>query len=1086
MPLRFAFDFGSSSIGWAVFEIDRDKPVRLVAMGSRIFDDGRDPQSGESNASARREPKAMRRSYDRRLQRYKHVMDVLMEMGLMPVASDEREALKSQSPYEIRARALSEKLALYQIGRAFWHINKHRGFKSNRKTDAPDESGKIASAADRLQEKMKSSGCETYGAFLAARQADPDVRSRKPTRIRQNSQNKDELYEFYPTRDMLVHEFDLICERQRRFNPDFPDELSTSSLRDAIFWQRPLKPVEPGVCSFFPEETRLMKAHPKAEEFIFYQKVNELRLYDDEGYPLLMNIEMRDQITEQLLSGKDVSWTQLRRIVGLGRNAGRISLEEGGEKKLEGSSMAYRFRGNKKPGPLADIWNEFREDDQKVSILLKAYKSSNTDTELREALAPLQLSEEQLEKARKCSLPDGHLMISEKAVEMILPHLKSDVITYSKACELAGLHHSDKRDGEVFDILPYYNEIDSMKRFLGHGTGNPKDPRDIRHGRIANPTVHIGLNQLRRLINAMVAQYGRPDEMVLELSREIKKNKKQKDQARRDNALNRKANDQRKKEMEKIGFYTKGDRIRTREALDRIRLWEELGKNPNDRVCPYSGKPIQSLSLLLSDAIEIEHILPRSISLDDSPANKTVAYREWNRLKRNLTPAEAAQRFPDKFDQEEMIYCSRNMPLNKKWRFGADAKERLGKDDKWQDRLLKETQHFGVVAGHYLKKLAPADVNREEMSVWVTSGRLTSELRRKWGLHTGTNQKNRNDHRHHAIDAAVIGATDPSLINRLSRAAALDEEQAFGRILADVPEPFEGFSDQVNAAVKKVIVSHRPNHRVAGKLHLDGAYGKVRENLSNIERGEPARGNLVIRRDILSLKPKMIEQVRDEKTRQSLQQVLYEAKQIGGVDKTAFEKALAEGLAEYSRQTGTRRVRCLYPKENAIPLGRDKADNRYKYAIPAENHHVDIVELADGSWQAVWVDIFEANQAELVKKAAEKAAQTGKSPPMPSPKWQTEHPDARFVMRLHKGDTLQLFDDDGVNRVKMVVSLRASLNTVQLAEHLEAGVLQKRHDDADDPFRWDFANISKLKARRARRVRVDETGRVRTMEHGQL
>lgn len=1076
MALRYAFDFGSSSIGWAIFEMENRRPCRLVALGSRIFDDGRDPQTKESNARARREPRAMRRGYDRRLQRNRHVMSILVKLGMMPSDPEARKALIRLSPYDLRARALREALPMHHIGRAFWHINKHRGFKSNRKTDAPDESGKIATAAERLDQKMKAMGCETYGVFLAARQADPDVRNRKPTRIRQNSQNKEELYEYYPTRDMLVSEFDLICKRQRRYNPGFPDESEVAQLRDVIFWQRPLRPVEPGFCSFFPDETRLMKAHPLAEEFVIYQKVNELRIDDEEGYSLPLTLETRDRIVEQLLSGKDVSWPQLRRIVGLGKDSGRISLEEGGEKKLDGSSMAYRFKGNKKAGPFALNWDEIRQDRQKIDVLIAAYKNSNADSELREALVPLNLDGAQLELALKCKLPDGHLMLSRKAVEMILPHLKSGIITYAEACKRAGLHHSDRRDGEVFDFLPYYNEIDGMKRFLGHGTGHIDDPRDTRFGRIANPTVHISLNQLRRLINTLIAQYGRPDEIVLELSREIKKNKAQKDKARRDNDQNRKANDARRREMEKIGFYEKGDRIRTREALERIRLWEELGSSPNDRVCPYSGRPIQSLSKLLSDEIEIEHILPRSISLDDSPANKTIAYREWNRLKRNLTPAEAAQRFPDKFNQDIMIYRSRNMPLNKKWRFGPDARERLGSDDKWQDRLLKETQHFGVVAGHYLKKLAPADVSREEVSVWVTSGRLTSELRRKWGLHTGSNQKNRNDHRHHALDAAVIGVTDRSLVNSLSRAAAQDEEQAFGRVLANVPEPFAGFSEQVNAAVKKVIVSHRASHRIAGKLHLDGAYGKVKDNPTNIERGEPARGNLVIRRDILSLKPNMIEQVRDEKIRHALQQVFHEAKEAGGTEKKAFEKALAEGLAEYSRQTGTRRVRCLYPKENAIPVGRDRQGNCYKYAVPAENHHVDIVELSDGSWQAVWVDIFEANQAVL----AERKGQSHR------PKWQAEHPNAKFIMRLHKGDTLQLFDDDGVNRVKVVVSLRASFNTVQLAEHLEAGVLQKRHDDPDDPFRWDFANIGKLKARRSRCVRIDETGRIRTIEHGRI
>ena len=105
------------------------------------------------------------------------------------------------------------------------------------------------------------------------------------------------------------------------------------------------------------------------------------------------------------------------------------------------------------------------------------------------------------------------------------------------------------------------------------------------------------------------------------------------------------------------------------------------------------------------------------------------------------------------------------------------------------------------------------------MKVWVTSGRLTAELRRKWGLHLGTNEKNRNDHRHHALDAAVIGVTDRGLINRLSREAARDEENEVRRILADIDDPYDGFSDEVNNKARAVIVSHRPNHRVAGQIH---------------------------------------------------------------------------------------------------------------------------------------------------------------------------------------------------------------------------------------------------------------------------
>ncbi|MEI9904176.1 MAG: hypothetical protein WDN06_09450 [Asticcacaulis sp.] len=83
-------------------------------------------------------------------------------------------------------------------------------------------------------------------------------------------------------------------------------------------------------------------------------------------------------------------------------------------------------------------------------------------------------------------------------------------------------------------------------------------------------------------------------------------------------------------------------------------------------------------------------------------------------------------------------------------------------------------------------------------------------------------------------------------------------------------------------------------------------------------------------------------------------------------------------------------------------------------------------------------------------------------------------------MRLHKGDLIEVSDDDGVKRIKRVVRLGALPPGVsRLAEHNEGGELAKRHDDEDDVFRWDFATISKLKGRECRYVRVDEIGRIK-------
>jgi len=1071
MALRFAFDLGTASLGWAVFKLrvdtDRDgKPVyspeMLVATGVRIFDDGRNPQTGESRAQGRRLPRAMRRSRDRFVQRRDFVMAKLVEIRLMPADRAAQKTLEQLDPNRLRADALKSALPLHHVGRALFHLNQRRGFKSNRKTDDPGDGGKIASAAARLAEKMQ--GFETLGAFFAARQADADVRKRLPTRIRPDNANKDELYEFYPTRDMLEHEFDLICRRQAAFNADFPGAAEIDQLRHAIFHQRPLRDVHPGYCSFYPKEPRLARAHPLAEDWIFYQKINQLRAEDDDGYPVPMSLAQRDDMVDRLRRGENLTWDRVRKALHMPGKSGRINLEEGGEKQIEGSALVKRFKGTKaRPGPFFAQWDGLTEDG--VLAIIAAYRNSDTDAQLLASLESFALDAARQELALGCSLPDGYIAVSERAAREIVAELKREIVPYSEAARRAGLHHSDKRDGEVFDRLPYYNEIAELKRHLGHGTGDPNDPRDLRFGRIANPTVHIGLNQLRRVVNALSDRFGRPDQIVLELSRELKQSRQQKLDAGRMRDANRKVNDQRREELKSYGFYQEGDRRRTQEGLMRMRLWEELGP-PSNRFCPYSGRPITSLATLLSDEVEIEHILPLSRTLDDSMANKTVAFRQWNRLKRNLTPADAAKRYPEMFDQDEMIVRTRSMPGNKRWRFHPDAMERFAGDKSFEARQLAETQHFGVVARHYLSKLSPANPDQGEMQVWVTTGRLTADLRRKWGLHLGTNQKNRDDHRHHAVDACVIGVIDRGLVNRLAGAAARDEEnQALSRILADIDEPYEGYSDEVNKAVRQVVVSHRANHRIGGKLHEDGAYGPVRDNEENAARGELSAANAVIRRDVTSLTAKQIGQVRDLAIRNRLEAVLAEGRRIYP-DKSDFDRHLPELLAEWSRKTGTRRVRALVRDESVVPLGRRSDGSRYKYVVPGENHHMDIVETPDGIWRGVAQSVFDANQ---------KAPQTD---------WRGIYPNARFIMRLHKNDTIQLFDEDGVNRIKRVVRIAPSANRLMLAEHMQAGKLQERHDDKEDAFRWDLATIGKLKARRARQVRVDETGRVRVVPYG--
>lgn len=100
------------------------------------------------------------------------------------------------------------------------------------------------------------------------------------------------------------------------------------------------------------------------------------------------------------------------------------------------------------------------------------------------------------------------------------------------------------------------------------------------------------------------------------------------------------------------------------------------------------------------------------------------------------------------------------------------------------------------------------------------------------------------------------------------------------------------------------------------------------------------------------------------------------------------------------------------------------------------------------------------------------------------PAWRRKHPDAQLVMRVHKGDLIEADFDNNGRRIARVYRLEPSHNKVRLAGHTEAGSIQKRHDDSNDPLHWISATWSKLRKWKARRVRVDMLGQVLATKDG--
>ena len=178
----------------------------------------------------------------------------------------ERAVRKRLDPYALRACALNHRLEPYELGRALFHLDQRRGFKSNRKAVGEDENEAKKTRAEigELRRRIDESGARTLGEFLARRR-----KNGEPVRARPG-------LNLYPDRAMYETEFKAIRAKQERHH-----DLSGKQwnrLHDIIFFQRPLKPVEPGWCQFEHGERRAPKALPVVQEFRMLQEVNNIRI----------------------------------------------------------------------------------------------------------------------------------------------------------------------------------------------------------------------------------------------------------------------------------------------------------------------------------------------------------------------------------------------------------------------------------------------------------------------------------------------------------------------------------------------------------------------------------------------------------------------------------------------------------------------------------------------------------------------------------------------------------------------------------------------------------------------------------------
>ncbi|MDO5612903.1 MAG: type II CRISPR RNA-guided endonuclease Cas9 [Paracoccus sp. (in: a-proteobacteria)] len=1037
--------------------------MRILDGGVRIFGDGREAKTGQSLAVGRRNARAMRRRRDRYLRRRATLMKRMAEAGLMPQNPDEAAALARLDPYALRATGLTQPLPLTHLGRAFFHLNQRRGFKSNRRADkGNNEGGLIADASARLDQAMMAAGARTYGEFLHMRRASagdaravPAVRTRINPHLTGEDGKEQPGYDFYPDRRHLEEEFHKLWQAQAPHHPELTDELR-DLIFEKIFYQRPLKAPAIGRCLFLPER-RLPKAHPLTQQRTLYETVNMLRVVTPGQPKRRLTREERDKIIFALNAkvpakspgSNKLTLVALRKIIKLHPDES-FSLETAMRDAIACDPVRMSLAHPDRYGP---GWTALDTDAQ-WQIIQRLRDEQDGEKLVSWLMDHTGFDRDRARAIADAPLPEGFGRLGETATRRILAALiggtaDQEVATYNEAVEFCGWNHSHLATGEVLDRLPYYGQI--LDRHVLPGTGEESDDDVTRFGRITNPTVHIGLGQIRRLVNRIIDIHGRPDEIVLELARDLKMSEEQKRDLAQTNAKNQKAAEQRSQKL--IEELKVQDNGRNRAIL---RVWEETSPDVLKRRCPYTGQVI-SAAMLFDGSCDIDHILPYSRTLDDSFNNRTICLKSANREKRNKTPWEAWGGTPKWPAIEANL---KNLPEGKRWRFQPDAMEKYEGERDFSARALVDTQYLSRVAREYLESLYADALSEGRRPIWVVAGKLTEMLRRHWGLnsllpdaHRGTAKaKNRQDHRHHMIDAAVIGATDQGMVKRISDMAKANVENGLEELAGSIPAPWESFRADLAQQLKTTTVSHRADHgrfdpeakkqgrdSTAGQLHNDTAYGLT----DKTARGVPL---VVTRKAFDSPTPAMLDKIRDPYLVKLLTPIV---KDKSGKDLQAALKAFREQPGPYHR---IRHVRIIEPVD-VIKI-RDTQGRAYKGYKGDSNQCYEVWRMPDGKPVHQVVSTFDAHQS-------------GETKP---------HPAAKRLIRLYKGDMVKL-DNSKFGPVIAVVVKFDTNGGISLVAHNESNADQRYRRDKEDVFIR--CNAGSLLKSGARRVIVDEAGRIR-------
>ena len=787
-------DLGVASIGWAVMKYnENDEPEKLIDTGVVVFS-SLDNDKGKLYNADRRDKRGSRRVTRRRADRLRRTKGHIVSSGL--ISKDElhnlyNSKIRMDDVYSLRIKGLTEKLTNEELARVLVHYSKNRGFKSNRKIEdiVMEEDGKDikvkvskASADDKKLKPAIEKGTELIQKEnITVTQAIMKIKDEKGLNT---FKNKGGSYNYGFTRAQVLEEITKILKRQQEENSIINDKFIEkfveifSSQRD--FSEGPGGDSKykvdfrstAGRCKYTGDR-RVVASAPSYEIFSFLQRVNDIRYYDNSEEALKKKREKKGlepdiikkiyeavvnknkafnfKVVQECLDIKDVKFLNIPEI----SKADYKKIREEFRKKIakkKGIELEKLDDLTEEENIL--FYDKLNEERMKKDIyILKRKKEIEKELE-KQGLSKTQIIDlggikflDEVASVLTYAKTDNKMdelfreefsSIPEKKDDVNVREIIKKMNNYNGigmlSLELIYKLNEEMLKGNDYEksmsILGYslYKNVDDSKKF---DTKFPTISQiETRYNtKITNPNVKHVLVHLRKLYNSLIRRYGTPYRIHIELARDLSNDFSTRNKMKREQINNFEARQAASFDI----FNANKDLLLGRDQLSNEDIMKKRLYDEQFGTCMYSAKKID-MSILFTNQVQIDHILPYSKSYDDSYSNKVLVLTEANQEKRDRTPYQWIGKNKDKWEEfKKRVRGNSNLSLSKKDKLLFTEKiER----DEFLERSFHATTYVSKISLQIFKNILNDSKTDEEKknNVIPFKGTATSYLRKFWGL----------------------------------------------------------------------------------------------------------------------------------------------------------------------------------------------------------------------------------------------------------------------------------------------------------------------------------------------------------------